>query len=65
MKTLNQSSLAFNDPYVPQHDQAIVERLKDLHREAGLGDTIDVADDEFGEVLGEFGIDPGVTHDKR
>ena len=55
-------SSQFND-YVPQHDEAEIERLKELYRHQGIGD-INIEDDEINDVLNDFGIQVDLGSEK-
>ena len=55
MTSLRNQSLTSDNRYYSQNDQAVVERLKNLGANEGLGDAIFYQDEELAGVLQDFG----------
>lgn len=49
------SSSTESSPYISQHDEAVVARLRNMGATQGLGDQIYYPDDELAGVLQDFG----------
>lgn len=54
----SQQNLNSDVPYYSQHDQAVVNRLKESLHNQGLGDEIYYQDEEFAGALQDFGLQP-------
>lgn len=51
------SSVRSNDPYIPQTDEAELQRLLEMSKVNGLGETIDFEQDqEAVQLLEDFGL---------
>ncbi len=55
MTALRQTNSNSETPYYSQHDQAVVERLRNFASNQGLGDEIYYADEELTGMLQDFG----------
>ena len=57
MTALRSSTSSVPDsPYVSQHDEAIVDRMKNFATNQGLGDQIYYQDEDMADLLQDFGI---------
>lgn len=59
------SSETFNDPYIPQHDEAELARLQQFYGAQGTGAYIDPSDPEVGFLQEAFGFDTTVDERNR
>lgn len=53
----SQTSRPNTGEYTGQHDQAELDRLKKNYGPVGLGDTLDLEDEEVSGFLSDFGFD--------
>lgn len=49
-------SLNFDDQYISQHDEAELARLKNMSSGQGLGQILNVEDEELSGMLSDFGF---------
>src|SRR6266498_160692 len=65
MTALRQTNSNSETPYYSQHDQAVVERLRNFASNQGLGDEIYYADEELTGMLQDFGYKVPGPEDRK